>query len=92
MAIGYVDLGYYSPYYIQLNGTAIDATSEDNYFLDLRARIVAAGKLDDTNLWGVSEVGKWNGASSSYHGYGIRIEHRVGGVARLGQHHAVAGL
>lgn len=85
MATGFVDLGYYSPHYIQLNGDTIDATSEDNYFLDLRARIVAAGKMDDTNFWGVSDVGKWNGTSANYHGYGIRIEHRDGAGTPTGR-------
>lgn len=79
MTINYVDMGYYAAPYMCLNGVTLDESACDAYMVDLYDRIVAAGKMDDTNVWGVSKVGKWKGATNQLC-YGIRIEHRVSGT------------
>jgi len=79
MTVLNVDMGYYSAHYMSLNTVTPDATACDNYMIDLYDRIVATGKMDDTDDWGVSKVGKWV-APTNQLCYGIRIEHRVAGV------------
>lgn len=79
MTINYVDMGYYAAPYMSLDGVTMDETACDNYMIDLHDRIVATGNMSDTNVWGVSKVGKWTG-SPTHLCYGIRIEHRVAGV------------
>lgn len=79
MSINYVDWGYFDGRYMRLNSTTYDLTTMNAYFEDLYDRLVAVGKMDDTDVWSVSKVGRWTSSGTRY-AYGIRIEHRVSGT------------